>query len=1091
MVIMLGIALVSVIAMYLLYPYCNRYVRVENTGASKKGKKYHYKKNSSSSLSGTGMSKQQEKKIGFSIFIAIFVVALLARLIGAIAYKGYEVDVNCFLAWADMIFENGIGKFYSLDAFTDYPPGYMYILFVIGGIRSAFHIVQTSTLSIVLTKLPAILSDMAIGYLVYKIASKRMKETGAALLAGIFLFTPVIFVDSAIWAQVDSVFTLFIVLMCYLVTEKKLIPAYFVFAIGILIKPQSLIFTPVLIYGIIDQVILEGHKNLSKNDFRKNFFIQLGAGIVAILMIGLLMMPFGFQDALKQYTETMGSYPYASVNAYNIWTMFGKNWADQTATSLGISYKMWGTIFIIATVIFTTILNFKSKENKSKYYFEGALIVTAVFTLSVRMHERYVYPAVALLLLVYAVRPRKKLYIAYVIGAALTYLNVTHVLFFFDNTNFDNMAPFPIIVGACFVAFLCYMVYLSYKYYIQYEPAADEKMQQTETQTARSKAGMPYSNRQDDSQSKSRIQRTETLGKIVKADLIVMAVITVIYAVIAFMNLGNMHAPTTGYSVVQDGEIVLDFGKSVDIRKTWDFLGYQNNPKYIVSISTDGTNWQEIYSDSNAWDAGSVFCWNSTDRQIVTRYLKLTPNSETANDSLLELVFQDADGNLLMPVNEKDYHALFDEQDMFEGRQSWSNGTYFDEVYHARTAYEMVHHLYCYENTHPPLGKIFIALGVSIFGMNPFGWRFMGTLFGVLMVPIIYIFAKKMFKETWISGITTLMFAFDFMHFAQTRIATIDVFVTLFIMLSYFFMFCYTRKSFYDTSLKKTFIPLGLCGIAMGFSWACKWTGIYSSIGLCLIFFIVMGKRFSEYLYASKNPNGMTEGISHKDIIDTFYKKFWKTIAFCCGFFVAIPAAIYTLSYIPFSDGTGHGLIRRMLDNQTSMFNYHSTLNATHPYSSKWYEWPIMKRPIWYFSGEINSHLREGISAFGNPLIWWMGIPAFLFILYLIYKKRDRNAIYLTFGYLSQYLPWIFIGRVVFIYHYFPSVPFVTLMIGYSMKKIVDEKPKWKKAMYVYAALVVVLFIMFYPVISGKAVDPSYVQKYLKWFDSWVLIQTW
>lgn len=49
-----------------------------------------------------------------------------------------------------------------------------------------------------------------------------------------------------------------------------------------------------------------------------------------------------------------------------------------------------------------------------------------------------------------------------------------------------------------------------------------------------------------------------------------------------------------------------------------------------------------------------------------------------------------------------------------------------------------------------------------------------------------------------------------------------------------------------------------------------------------------------------------------------------------------------------------------------------------------------------------------------------------------------------------------------------------------------EEKP-----MYVYAALVVVLFIMFYPVISGKAVDPSYVQKYLKWFDSWVLIQTW
>ena len=98
MVIMLGIALVSVIAMYLLYPYCNRYVRVENTGASKKGKKYHYKKNPSSSLSGTGMSKQQEKKIGFSIFIAIFVVALLARLIGAIALGGYGAIFWLWLA---------------------------------------------------------------------------------------------------------------------------------------------------------------------------------------------------------------------------------------------------------------------------------------------------------------------------------------------------------------------------------------------------------------------------------------------------------------------------------------------------------------------------------------------------------------------------------------------------------------------------------------------------------------------------------------------------------------------------------------------------------------------------------------------------------------------------------------------------------------------------------------------------------------------------------------------------------------------------------------------------------------------------------
>ena len=63
----------------------------------------------------------------------------------------------------------------------------------------------------------------------------------------------------------------------------------------------------------------------------------------------------------------------------------------------------------------------------------------------------------------------------------------------------------------------------------------------------------------------------------------------------------------------------------------------------------------------------------------------------------------------------------------------------------------MIHKLYCYENTHPPLGKIFIACGVLMFGMNPFGWRFMGTLFGVFMVPIIYLFAKRFFNKEWIS----------------------------------------------------------------------------------------------------------------------------------------------------------------------------------------------------------------------------------------------------------------------------------------------------------------------------------------------------
>ncbi|MDD7403423.1 MAG: glycosyltransferase family 39 protein [Butyribacter sp.] len=1089
---MWGIFLFTILAalvIYLGYFYVQKLVRVQtnstlkSAGTGKKNSRYKGKNRASTPVVRDEFLPEYEKKIGLSLLVVFMLAAFVIRIIGAVWYKGYDVDISCFLAWADMIFENGIGNFYSLDAFTDYPPGYMYILYVIGGMRAVFHIAQSSVFSIILTKLPAIICDMITGWLVYKIASKKIKERGAAVLAGVFLITPAIVMDSAIWAQVDSVFTLFIVLMCYLITKKKLIPAYFVFAIGILIKPQSLIFTPVLIYGIIDQVFIDSFRDYDRNHFWKKFFIHLGSGLSAILLIALLMLPFGFSDALKQYTETLGSYPYASVNAYNIWAMFGKNWVSQTETFLGISYQVWGSISILATVAGTTVLHFKSKDRQSKYYFEAALIVISVFTLSVRMHERYVYPAIVLLLLAYAVRPRKKIYLAYLFVSAGCFMNMAHSMLYYDPNNYDFSNPVPYLVGAFMVAFLGYMIYLAVTMYRHYE-SEEEESKKIDWEVAAIWQRWPNAGNEE-----NIIGASKKMGKIVKADLIAMAVITVIYAIVAFSNLGNMQAPETPYSFVKNGEIMLDFGKEVEIQKMWDYLGYANNPKYVVSYSNDTeSGWQDAFSEANPWDAGSVFCWNDTDTSIKGRYVKIKANADITEDSMMELVFQDRSGNVLLPVNSKEYQALFDEQDLFEGRATCRNGTYFDEIYHARTAYEMIHDLRNYENTHPPLGKTLIALGILIFGMNPFGWRFMGTLFGVLMLPLLYVFAKKMMKETWISILATVLFAFDFMHFAQTRIATIDVFVTFFIMLAYFFMYCYSQKSFYDTKLKDTFIPLGLCGIAMGLSWASKWTGIYASAGLCVIFFLQMIQRFREYMYAAKTQNQTTDGIVHKDILETFYPKFFKTIGFCCIFFLAIPAVIYTLSYIPMNDGTNHGLVQRMLDNQTSMYNYHSNLDATHPYSSEWYEWPVMVRPIWYYSGTLANGLKEGISAFGNPLVWWVGIPAFLMILYLAVMFRNKKASFLTLGYLSQYLPWVLIGRVVFIYHYFPSVPFVVLMIAYCMKKIADWKPKWKKAMFVYVGLAVVLFIMFYPVLTGIPVDPGYVSKYLKWFDGWVLI---
>lgn len=351
--------------------------------------------------------------------------------------------------------------------------------------------------------------------------------------------------------------------------------------------------------------------------------------------------------------------------------------------------------------------------------------------------------------------------------------------------------------------------------------------------------------------------------------------------------------------------------------------------------------------------------------------------------------------------------------------------------------------------------------------MNPFGWRIAGTLFGIAMLPFIYLFAKRIVKEYFLTVCTTILFAFDFMHFTQTRIATIDVFVTFFIILMYYFMYCYCKRSQNGETLARTLVPLGLSGISMGFGVASKWTGAYAGVGLGVIFFATLYLRW-------KKDRSLSYVI--------------KTLAFCLIFFVAIPALIYTLSYIPFVDNQNTGLIAKMLKNQETMFSYHTEIDATHPYSSWWYQWPIMYRPIWYYSGTVTETVKEGISAFGNPLVWWAGIPAFFYLLYRAVKKKDKKAGFLVAAYLAQYIPWIFVRRITFIYHYFPSVPFVTLMIGYCMFLLWKKWPKIELGICIYTGLAAFLFVMFYPVLSGFPVSTWYVDNFLRWFGSWVLL---
>ncbi|MBP5661550.1 MAG: phospholipid carrier-dependent glycosyltransferase, partial [Clostridia bacterium] len=494
--------------------------------------------------------------------------------------------------------------------------------------------------------------------------------------------------------------------------------------------------------------------------------------------------------------------------------------------------------------------------------------------------------------------------------------------------------------------------------------------------------------------------------------------------------------------------------------------------------------------------------------------------------------FESADASAPIPIvsvvssslSENGGTNLFDEQDLVALRPGFRNSMYFDEIYHARTAYESANGLSIYEWTHPPLGKDMISWCVSLMGMTPFAWRFAGTLAGVLMLPVLYFLGLMMFRKTsWAAVLTSLM-ALDGMHFVQTRIATIDSFGVLWILVMFLFMYWYYSISFYDMPLRKTFLPLGLCGVAFGLGAASKWICLYAGAGLAVLFFMTLFRRYSEYRVAKANLDPVKgekkEYLQH--ICDTFTPSACKTLLFCILFFIVIPLGIYCLSYYPYWNVTGESRpwYQIVLDNQSAMYNYHSNLQATHPYQSDWYTWPVIYRPMYFYSGkQLSGDLMGCISCFGNPVIWYMGLVSALACIVLYVRRvwkapasllsrpakgalalfsagdgdlpdraeRDtRTLLFLLVGLATNLMPWIGVSRCVFIYHYFASVPFIMLMTVYLLRHICRKKPTAGVTLTIlFLVLALALFFLFKPVWSGTEVSRDYVNTYLKWFSSW------
>ncbi len=579
--------------------------------------------------------------------------------------------------------------------------------------------------------------------------------------------------------------------------------------------------------------------------------------------------------------------------------------------------------------------------------------------------------------------------------------------------------------------------------------------------------------------------------KFSRGDSAAVFCITLCYALTAFLNLGSGTTPENFCRFEDRGEYALvELDESTGVGSIAYYTGIHTG-NYYLQFSTDGEEWHDSVTLSQSY--AELLRWKELDAVgmgVGTKYLRIIADSRLW---LGEIALYDLDGRQIS-VAALSYPEgcapLFDEQETVPEKNSYLNSSYFDEIYHVRTAYEHMEAVKPYEISHPPLGKLIISLGISLFGLNPFGWRFMGTLAGVLMLPLIYVFVKRMFGGTAVPACVTLLMAADFLHFTQTRIATIDSYAVFFIILMYLFMYIYLHTERHG---RRWMLPLALSGLSFGLGAASKWTCIYAGAGLALIWLIDRIERFIAAKKAAQ-ADSKKKKLEKSDALELYWRETGRNILFCLVFFVAVPMLVYYLSYYPYGKAAGlesagmyftREYLDIVLDNQKYMFSYHSGVDATHPYSSRWWQWMLNARPILYYLDYGSDGSKSTIGAFMNPLVCWAGLAAMLSMIYLGLFKGDKTARFILIGYLAQLLPWVFVERITFEYHYFPSGVFLLLAIGYVFDFVRRRHEEWKRPLISFTAVAVVLFVAFYPVLSGARVSTWYADNFLGWFESW------
>jgi hypothetical protein len=484
-------------------------------------------------------------------------------------------------------------------------------------------------------------------------------------------------------------------------------------------------------------------------------------------------------------------------------------------------------------------------------------------------------------------------------------------------------------------------------------------------------------------------------------------------------------------------------------------------------------------------------------------------------------------------------------------------GYVFDEVYFPVDALKDLKGIDFFD-PEPPLTKLLIAGGISWLGFNPWGWRIMSAILGSLVIGILYFMARRLWRRNRVfPTLAALFLSLDGLELVESRTGVIDVIAVFFVMLAYWMFLLHwharTRRQWLAT--------LYLTGVASGLGLACKADMLPAILLMVVLLVgrflrprlrLRVGRGGRSRWLIPPSPDDPREA-ARRTMVRTlswswhylaagvviafiFYGSFFRywTIshslyvnfadtsgptATCTGFVatasvcelpVAMPLREFHLGPANLWLPTGFNVVQSLADvewNSLGSLSYQATLKATHPFASPFYSWPLDAHPVLFYAtytgngvstvgGQTVSNYTW-ISDMGNPVIFWLGLFALAWCLYLVLRRRDRVALFILAGFLFDWLVlWSWPSRILFFYEYIEALPFVCLALAYCCAQLFDVRAVVQVARLrlgthslapisgAVVLAVVVGFAYFYPLWTGQPIPSTDFFQHI-WIPGW------